>query len=248
MAKRRFYDCNLSEKILYSAFLVLMGIGYLMALTYLYASHELHDGEPGLSINDVAETYYGNRSGTRLEAALRGPMSAYISTDDRTEIVAWLKSGGDKAAFESNVNPIIERQCLMCHSSEAAKQFGNIPPLDSYDSVRSLATVDTGLSLLTLVKLSHIHLLGIGLVLLGIGFIFCLAELNPYLKYALILMPFTAIVADIFAWFLTKWDPVFAYTVVTSGGLLGVAMAAQIFISFYQIWFLKPRKALKDSA
>ena len=71
MAKRRFYDCNLSEKILYTSFLILMGIGYLMAITYLYISHQGHDGKPGLSIHDVAETYYGNRSGTRLEAALQ---------------------------------------------------------------------------------------------------------------------------------------------------------------------------------
>ncbi len=248
MTERRFYHCSSSERILYSAFLILMGIGYLMALTYLYTSHESHDGEPGLSVNDVAETYYGNRSGTRLEAALRGPMSGYISIDDRAEIVAWLKSGGDKAAFESSVKPVIERQCLMCHASEAVKQFGNIPPLDSYENVRLVATVDTGLSLLTLVKLSHIHLLGIGLILFGIGFIFCLAELNRYLKNGLILLPFIAIVADILAWFLTKWDPVFAYTVVISGGLVGVAMAAQIFISLYQIWFLKRPKVPKEFA
>jgi len=241
MAKRRFYDCNLSEKILYTSFLILMGIGYLMAVTYLYISHQGHDGEPGLSIHDVAETYYGNRSGTRLEAALRGQMAGYINPDDRTVIVAWLKDGANRAGFESDVKPIIEGQCLMCHSTAAAKQFGGIPPLDGFDNMRKMADVDTGLSLLTLMKLSHIHLLGVGLVLLGIGFIFCLAELRPILKYPLILIPFVAILADIIAWFLTKWDPVYAYTVVTSGALLGAAMAAQILISLYQIWFLKAK-------
>jgi len=241
MKARRFYDCCLSEKLLYTSFLILMGIGYLMALTYLYISHQGHDGEPGLSVHDVAETYYGNRSGTRLEAALRGSMSDHISPDDRTIIVAWLKSGASAPGFEADVKPIVERQCLMCHSTDAAKQFGNIPALDSFDNIHKVAAVDTGLSLLTLVKLSHIHLLGIGLILLGIGFIFCLAELPPMVKHALILMPFVAIVADIVAWFLTKWDPVYAYTVVTSGALLGAAMAAQMLISLYQIWFLKAK-------
>ncbi|MBL1259476.1 MAG: hypothetical protein COB33_002970 [Thiotrichaceae bacterium] len=241
MKGRRFYDCDLSEKLLYTAFLLLMGLGYLMALTYLYISHQGHDGEPGLSIHDIAETYYGNRSGTQLEAALRGPMAGYINPEERTIIVAWLKSGANEPEFESSVKPIIDRQCLMCHSTEAAKQFGNTPALDSFENVHKVAAVDTGLSLLTLVKLSHIHLLGIGLVLLGIGFIFCLVELRPMVKYTLILAPFIAIVADIMAWFLTKWDPVYAYTVVTSGALLGVAMAAQILISLYQIWFLKEK-------
>jgi len=241
MIKRRFYDCCLSEKLLYTSFLILMGIGYLMALTYLYISHQGHDGEPGLSVHDVAETYYGNRSGTRLEAALRGSMSDHITPEDRTIVVAWLKSGANEAGFDADVKPIVERQCLMCHSTDAARQFGNIPVLDSFDNLHKVAAVDTGLSLLTLVKLSHIHLLGIGLVLLGIGFIFCLAELPPMAKHALILTPFIAIVADIMAWFLTKWDPVYAYTVVTSGALLGAAMAAQILISLYQIWFLKAK-------
>jgi len=241
MKGRRFYDCDLSEKLLYTAFLLLMGLGYLMALTYLYISHQGHDGEPGLSIHDVAETYYGNRSGTRLEAALRGSMAGHIEPEDRTIIVAWLKSGASQPIFASDVKPIIARQCLMCHATQAAKQFGNIPALDSFEGMHKVAAVDTGLSLFTLVKLSHIHLLGIGLVLLGVGFIFCLAELRPMFKYTLILTPFIAIVADIMAWFLTKWDPVYAYTVVTSGALLGAAMAIQILISLYQIWFLKAK-------
>ena len=60
------------------------------------------------------------------------------------------------------------------------------------------------------------------------------------LKYTLILLPFAAMFADILAWFLTKWDPIYAYTVVTGGALLGLSLGAQILISLYQIWFLKP--------
>ena len=50
---------------------------------------------------------------------------------------------------------------------------------------------------------------------------------------------FVAIFIDIAAWFLTKWDPVYAYTVVVAGGVLGLAWALQIGISLYQIWFLR---------
>ncbi len=56
--------CTLGEKLLYTAFLLLMGIAYLMALVYLYTSHAGNDGKPGLSVEDVAYSYYGNRSGT----------------------------------------------------------------------------------------------------------------------------------------------------------------------------------------
>ena len=101
--------------------------------------------------------------------------------------------------------------------------------------------MDTGVALHTLMKLSHIHLFGIGLILLGIGLIFRLASLPVWLKYTIIVTPFGAVFVDILAWFLTKWEPYYAYTIVISGAVLGLAMAAQILISLYQIWFLQPR-------
>lgn len=234
---RRFYDCSMSEKLLYTAFLLIMGIGYLMAMVFLYTTHQGHDGKPGLSIEDIVDTYYGNRSGTRLEAAIRGPMADYIELGDRNEIVAWLKSGAPEKEYPSRVRPILEKTCLACHSPASGLE---IPDLSTYEGIRTMVAVDTGESLHTLMKLSHIHLFGIGLVLLGVGMIFRFSVMPPLYKYTLILLPFAAMFADILAWFLTKWDPIYAYTVVTSGALLGLALGVQILTSLYQIWFLKP--------
>jgi len=227
----------MSEKLLYTAFLLLMGIAYLMALTYLYLSHQGHDGKPGLSVEDIVYTYYGNRSGTRLEAAIRGPMAGYIQTEERHHIVAWLKSGAPEKDYDARIRPILAKDCLTCHSPASGLK---IPDLTRFAGVRAVAQVDTGESILTLVKLSHIHLFGIALVLFGTGLVFRLAVLSPWLKYTIIVAPFVAMLADILAWFLTKWDPTYAYTVITAGALLGLALAAQILVSLYQIWFLKP--------
>tara|TARA_R110002110_G_scaffold239506_3_gene455453 strand:- start:368 stop:1069 length:702 start_codon:yes stop_codon:yes gene_type:complete len=227
----------MSEKLLYTAFLLIMGIGYLMAMVFLYTTHQGHDGKPGLSIEDIVDTYYGNRSGTRLEAAIRGPMADYIELGDRNEIVAWLKSGAPEKEYPSRVRPILEKTCLACHSPASGLE---IPDLSTYEGIRTMVAVDTGESLHTLMKLSHIHLFGIGLVLLGVGMIFRFSVMPPLYKYTLILLPFAAMFADILAWFLTKWDPIYAYTVVTSGALLGLALGVQILTSLYQIWFLKP--------
>ncbi|MBI3672069.1 MAG: hypothetical protein HY245_01315 [Rhizobiales bacterium] len=226
----------MSEKLIYTAFLFIMGIGYLMAMVYLYTTHEWHDGKPGLSIEDIVDTYYGNRSGTRLEAALRGPMANYIELGDRHHVVSWLKSGAPEKEYTSVVRAILEKTCLACHSPASGLK---IPDLSTYAGIRQVAEVDTGESLHTLMRVSHIHLFGIGLVLFGIGMIFSLSAIRPWLKYTLIVTPFAAMFADILAWFLTKWDPFYAYTVVTSGALLGLALSAQILISLYQIWFLK---------
>jgi len=240
MKQRYFYDCPLSEKLLYTGFLVLVGTGYLMALTYLYMSHEGHDGQSGLSVDDIVDTYYGNRSGTRLEAALRGPMSGFIQEKrDRNEIMAWLKRAAPEQEYTDTVRPILEKTCLTCHSAASGL---DVPDFSTYDGIKAVANVDKGESLHTLVKLSHIHLFGIALVALGIGFVFRFAVLSDWLKSTLIVVPFAAILADIAAWFLTKWDPVYAYTVIIAGALLGLAWAGQILISLYQLWFLPPPK------
>ena len=234
---RSFIDCSLSERLLFTCYLLLIGSAYLMAMFYLYTSHQEHDGKPGISIQDVAETYYGNRSGTRLEAAIRGPMSAYIQTEDRHIIVEWLKNGVPKKDYLSTIYPILNKTCLQCHTPASGL---NIPNLSTYSGIQKVAKVDTGESVHTLVKLSHIHLFGVGLVLFALGYIFILAILPGWIKYPLIVTPFLAIFVDILSWFLTKWDPVYAYTVVIAGALLGISLSLQILISLYQIWFLRP--------
>ncbi|MFQ6004181.1 MAG: hypothetical protein ACE5OQ_01645 [Woeseia sp.] len=212
-------------------------IGYLMAMTYLYTSHEGHDGRPGVSIQDIVDTYYGNRSGTRLEAAIRGPMSGFIEIDDRHEVMAWLNDGAGETEYAAKIEPILTKACIVCHSSASGLQ---VPDLSSYDGLREFAAVDMGESLHTLMKLSHIHLFGIGVLLLALGLIFRLAEMRRWLKISIIVVPFAAMLADILAWFLTKWDPAYAYVVVSAGAVLGLSMMAQIIISLYQLWLLRP--------
>ncbi len=235
--RRHFGHCSLPERLLYTAFLILAGTAYLMALAYLYTSYEGIDGKPGLSVQDVAENYYGNRSGTRLEAALRGPMAGYIELEHRNHIVKWLKSGAPREEYEGLIKPMLDQNCTGCHNPGAG---GGLPDLTTYEGVKEVANVDTGVSLHSLMKISHIHLFGIALVALAIGLIFRLAVLPCWLHATLMVLPFVAIFVDIGAWFLTKWDPFYAYTIVIAGAVLGLAWAAQILISLYQLWFLRP--------
>ncbi len=233
---RRLHECTLSEKLLFTSFLAVMGVGYLMAMVYLYTSHRGHDGLPGVSIEDIADNYYGNRSGTRLEAAVRGPMAGYIEIEDRNYIMAWLKSGAPEGDYESVIAPILETNCLACHDPSSGL---GLPDLSSYAGVKTVAEIDTGESLHTLMRLSHIHLFGIGLILFGTGIVFVRTVFPVWLKATVIVTPFAAMLIDILAWFLTKWDPVYAYTVVISGALLGLSIGAQILLSLYQIWFFR---------
>ncbi|NOZ10422.1 MAG: hypothetical protein GXP09_05220 [Gammaproteobacteria bacterium] len=235
MGQRILRQCTMSERLFYSAFLVLMGVGYLMALVYLYASHSDNDDQAGLSVEDIAANYYGNRSGTDFEASIRGSMGRYLKNPgERHDLVAWLKSGATEQAYRGRIQGIIKNRCVACHRADSSLKVSD---LSSFRAVKKLTVVDTGVSIQSIVRLSHIHFFGIGFIIFTVGLVFQRATLRPWLKYTLIVAPFVAVFADIAAWFLTKWDPVFAYTVVIAGACLGFSIGAQIIISLYQMWF-----------
>jgi hypothetical protein len=234
---RSFRHCTMSERLLYSVFLLLVGMGYIAALTLVYLTHEGLDGKHGIDMRDIAISYYGNRSGTTMEEMLRGPMRVHSKPRDTAQLVAWLQSGASRRGYQAVARPILKKDCFECHSGATAKNL-HVPDFSTFGGVRSVTTVNPGASILSLVKLSHIHLFGIGLLLFATGWIFRFAVLNRWLKWTLIVVPFLAIFADILAWFLTKWDPTYAYVVVIGGALMGCAWGAQILISLYQLWFL----------
>ncbi len=179
-----------------------------------------------------------------LESAIREPMASYIETDDRHVIIEWLQNNSPKKDYVTRIHPILAKICLNCHTPNSGL---NIPDLSNYAGIRKVAQVDSGESVLTLVKLSHIHLFGIGLILFVLGYIFKRSVLPGWIKYPLIVVPFLAMAIDILSWFLlTKWDPVYAYTVVISGAILGISLSAQILILLYQIWFLRAESAWND--
>ena len=233
---KRFYDRTISEKLLYTSFLLLVGLGYLMAISYLYVTHEMNDGKPGLSVSDVADSYYGNRSGTRLEAAIRGPMAGFISDTDRDLLVAWLKDGGEEDHYANEIKPILQKTCLNCHVASSGM---NLPDFSTYAGIHKVAGVDQGMSMASLLKLSHIHLFGISLLLFMLGSIFIQTEMWMWFKRFLVVSPMIAVFVDVLSWFLTKYDSNYAIIVILAGGVLGFSMALQILISLYQIWTLK---------
>ena len=84
----------LAYKVLFSSFLILIGIGYLTALSLLY----LVDVEPHRKLGQnlvtgISEVYHGAPRGTRLRAALVGPMADKISASEREKVLNWVGNG-----------------------------------------------------------------------------------------------------------------------------------------------------------
>lgn len=225
-----------SMRTLFTGTLLVLGIGYLFAMLHLYNSHAGRDGKPGLSIADIAIAYSGSKEDTRLEAALKGPMSGMLPIDEKGTLVGWVRRGLDKDEYAERIAPLIEQRCLACHDGSNP----HIPSMAGYEDVAELAQLDTGMDLFTLVRVSHIHLFGLTFIFFVMGFIFSHAYLRRvWLKSVVIAVPFLAIMIDIFSWYLTKMVPGFAWVVIVSGAFMGLSFACQWVVSMYQIWFSK---------
>jgi hypothetical protein len=223
-------------RTLFTGTLIVLGIGYLFAMIHIYNSHAGRDGRAGISVEDIAIAYSGNPEATKLEAAMMGPMSGMLPSDERSIVSGWVRRGLDHAEFEEKIKPIMDKRCVACHDG------GNphLPSLDGYEAVAETAHVDTGMEIFTLVRVSHIHMFGITFIFFIMGLIFSHAFVRPvWFKSVVIATPFVAVVIDIFSWYLTKLHPGFAIIVIGSGGLMGMSFAFQWIVSMYQIWFYK---------
>ncbi|MFY9269919.1 MAG: hypothetical protein WAO55_09260 [Candidatus Manganitrophaceae bacterium] len=224
---------SLPGKVLFTSFFLTIGIGYLFAILYLFlVDIEPHTQHEIGMVQAVILKYYGERGKTRLEAALEGTMSENIAPAQKKRISEWVRRGATEADFPS-VQPIFLDHCASCHRKESGLP---IPPLTAFDEVKAYVQVDMGQSIKTLVRVSHVHLFGMSFVFLLTGGIFALSETNPRWRALLVALPFISIWVDIGSWWFTKVEPVFAYTVIIGGLLMGFSLATQIVISLWEMW------------
>jgi hypothetical protein len=235
-----YSEFPLSLRTLYTATLITLGLGYVFAMIQVYSVHTGLDGKTGLTADDIAIAYNGNADGSRIQSALTGPMSGMLPPDERSTIIAWVRAGIDQAQYDSTIKPIIASRCLACHDGSNP----HIPNLDGYDNLSKVAQVDTGMSLTTLVRVSHIHLFGMTFIFFIIGLIFSHAYVRPvWFKSLVIALPFLSMIIDVGSWYLTKLNTAFAWAIIVGGALMGLSFAFQWFVSMYQIWFYRYKGA-----
>lgn len=224
---------SLPVKVLFTSFLVTVGIGYLFALVYLFLIDvEPHTRHGAGLVQAVILKYYGDRGSTPLEAALEGKMGGNLPPPQKAEIVRWLREGAKEVDF-SAIRPIFQNQCAGCHSKGSGLP---IPPLTTFEEVKAYVQADMGQSVKALVRVSHVHLFGISFIFLLTGGIFALGETDPRRRALVVAVPFLAIWLDIGSWWFTRFRPVFAYTVIIGGALMGLSLGAQIAIPLWEMW------------
>ena len=230
-----FVELPYSLRILYTGVLCVIGLGYAMSMVYVFDSHADRDGNWMLSADDMRIAYSGSNTDTVLEAALNGgAMKDMAPAEDKGRIIQWVHNGATEAEYNEEIQPILEARCVSCHSGENP----HIPVLKDYNNVKLLVNIDKGMTISTLVRVSHIHLLGITFIFMLTGLIFAHAYVRPLmLKYIVMGAPFAALVIDVASWYLTKVHPGFAWVIMVSGLVVGACLLFQWTISMYQMWF-----------
>jgi len=222
--------------MLFSGALIVLGLGYIFALLYVYTAHSGRDGRPGLSVEDIIITYSGSAETTRLESALQGPMSSMLGENDLVSLLTWIRAGAMQAGYDSQAKSIIEENCLSCHDGSNP----HLSNLDGFDNVRLVTERDTGADLYTLVRVSHIHLFGLSFIFFIMGSIFSHAYLRPvWFKCTVIFVPFVCIALDVSSWYFTKLFAPFAWMVLVAGAFMGLSFAFMWLVSMYQMWLYK---------
>ncbi|AFJ01966.1 hypothetical protein Q7C_797 [Methylophaga frappieri] len=208
-----------------------------MALVQIQLTHGLADGEYGLSIDDIVYSYYGNRNNSLLENKLHGSMKPMATDDERDQIIQWIHSGASSEAYENTgIKQIFEAKCIICHNAGAG---GTIPDYSNFQEIKDRALVDTGASISSLARVSHIHLFGIAFIFMFVGLVFSLASGVPkLLKVTVISMPYIFLLVDIAAWWLTKLHPNFAWFVIIAGGAMAMSFGFMWIVSMYEMWIL----------
>lgn len=224
-----------SQRVLFTAALIILGFGYLFALIYMFHSHAGRDGNPKmLSYEDLVIAYSGSGKHSRLESALRGPMSTMLPPDENTAFISWVQEGADRTRYEKQIKAAIDKRCLSCHDGSNP----HLPNLNGYDNLKKVTERDTGTDVFTLVRVSHIHLFGLTFIFFIMGFIFSHAYVRPvWFKCTVVALPFVAIAVDVSSWYFTKLFPPFAWILIASGVVMGLCFAFMWVVSMYQMWF-----------
>jgi len=237
-----YSELPLSIRILYTAALCILGTGYLFALIYLFHSYAGRDGNPlNLSYEDVVIAYAGSGKGSKMESALRGPMSAMLPPDEASALIRWVHDGADRPTYETFIRPTIDKRCMTCHDGSNP----HLPNFSGYDNIKKVTEQDTGTDIFTLVRVSHIHLFGITFIFFIMGLVFSHAYVRPvWLKCTIVGLPFVCLFIDVSSWYLVKVFHPFAIVTMSAGGLMGLCFATMWVVSMYQMWISRTPSAV----
>ncbi len=231
---------NLSIKSLFTSYLLVTGLGAILALAQILMTHGMADGEFGLSIDDIVYSYHGDPKNSKIEIKLNGSMRDKAPAEERLEIIKWVRNGATREGWDHKIKNIVYKNCISCHST-----IPGLPDFTTYEGIKPVTSVkNRGASINLLTRISHIHIFAISFIFFFNGLIFSFAvRIRQGLKIVLITAPFFFLAIDVFSWWLTKIHPGFAWATIFSGVGYGLCSTITWIISMYQMWILPRRQS-----
>lgn len=215
-------------------FLAVLIIGN--GLSGLLVTFSLHNSETSAIFTiDLIKAKYTEPP---LKRAVLTSMRQYVSDEKELhQIVAWCDSGGHRTTYYQQVEPLIRKNCLHCHGTGITR--ANIS-LHNYSDLETLAT-GRGISVNKLLRQTHYHIYGIGLLVFFVSILFGLSSASEAMKKIVVWALFSFFIIDIFAWWLSKLSGIFAYCIIFFGGMLIPAMFIISLYCLYDMWLRKTK-------
>lgn len=221
-------------KVLFVGYLLVIGLGLCMAGLQIMLTHGMADGKPGLSMDDIVYSYYGNRTSSKLEAKLNGSMKEMGTPEAHLEIIKWVRNGSPEADWEPHMKGVFKQNCTGCHGV-----IPGLPNFNNFEDAKQVAKIDEGATIQSLTRVSHIHLFGISFIFFLMGFIFSFSVRVPrLLKIVVMAFPFAFLIVDVASWWLTKYSPHFAWFTMIGGIGYSLASTFMWFVSMYEMLIL----------
>ena len=131
---RHYSELPYSLRVLFTATLLILGMGYLFALLNIFFTYAGRaGGNPMmLSYEDIVVAYSGSGHGSILEGALSGPMAGMLPPDERATVLTWVRQGASRPDYEANIRPILDKRCMACHDGSNP----HLPNLSNYDGLQ----------------------------------------------------------------------------------------------------------------
>lgn len=265
---KRLSEFELPHKLLITAFLIVLSVGFGTAQLYLLYTTEMADGKPGLGIDDITATYHGLPGQTTFKKFATGPMKKYFSESedeskltaaelaDLNAILAWNDAGAKEAGYwdpelkdktkdpKSAYHILFSHGCLDCHAADSTMK-GNKKdsPLDTFSNISKFTKPDTGMPVGRLLSLMHIHLIGMGLMITLVVTALSFTSWPKMLRCALVVGGEMAVIFDVCGWAAVKFGGAsFSPVVMFGGGLMAACFGLSVALTLYDIW-LKKHKA-----
>ncbi len=164
-------------------------------------------------------------------AGKTGMAQYYNRVDERQTVEQWAEGEKRRDVFYHSIVPILERRCMHCHGEGTT--MGNV-------SLRNLGDLKPllgkGRPFKKLLTQTHIHLFGIGVLLLVLSLLWQKTKYSPSLKLIGTVVPPVALALDIGGWWLAKLHPVFAGLIIFGGGSLSLSILLKCLLLMIDVW------------